>query len=58
MVQEVLGGGKVTVNDEETYDNGIKVVPTQLLQPVSVDKANIVEVLSKAEYYTEAEMKG
>ena len=25
---------------------------------VSVDKANIVEVLSKAEYYTEAEMKG
>ena len=28
MVQEVLGGGKVTVNDEKTYDNGIKVVPT------------------------------
>ena len=58
MVQEVLAGGKVTVNDEKTYNNGIKVVPTMLLQPVSVDKANIVDVLSKAEYYTEAEMKG
>jgi putative multiple sugar transport system substrate-binding protein len=57
MVQEVLSGAKVTVNDEKTYDNGIMVVPTMLLQPVSVDKANIVDVLSKAEYYTEAEMK-
>ena len=58
MVQEVLSGGKVTVNDEKTYNNGIKVVPTMLLDPVSVDKANIVEVLTKAEYYTEAEIKG
>ena len=58
MVQEVLGGGKVTVNDEKTYDNGIKVVPAMLLEPVSIDKSNVVDILTKAEYYTEAEIKG
>jgi putative multiple sugar transport system substrate-binding protein len=57
MVQEVLGGGKVTVNDEKTYDNGIKVVPTMLLQPVSIDKSNAVDVLTKANYYTADQLK-
>jgi len=58
MVQEILAGGKVTVNDEKTYNNGIKVVPTMLLDPVSADKSNVVDILTKADYYTEAEIKG
>ncbi len=57
MVQEVLSGGKVNVNDEKTYDNGIKVVPTMLLQPVSIDKTNAVDVLTKANYYTADQLK-
>lgn len=55
MVQEVLSGGKVTVNDEKTYENGIKVVPTMLLEPVSIDKANVKQILLDAGYYTEAD---
>jgi len=57
MVQEVLGGGTVTTNDTKTYDNGIKVVPTMLLQPVSIDKSNAVDVLTKANYYTADQLK-
>lgn len=56
MVQEVLSGGKVTVNDTKTYDNGVKVVPTQLLQPVPINKENAVQVLTDAGYYTKADL--
>ena len=42
----------------KTYDNGVKVVPAYLLQPVSVDKTNYDEVLVKGGYYTEAQLKG
>ena len=56
MVQEVLGGKTVTVNDTKTYDNGVKIVPTMLLEPVSIDKSNAVEVLVAAGYYTKEQM--
>jgi len=56
MVQEVLGGKEVTVNDTKTYDNGVKVVPTMLLEPVSIDKSNAVQVLTDAGYYTKADL--
>lgn len=56
MVQEVLGGKTVTVNDTKTYDNGVKVVPTFLLQPVAVNKANAVDVLVGAGYYTKSDL--
>lgn len=57
MVDDVLNGKKPQVNDTKTYDNGTKVVPAYLLQPVSVDKSNYEEVLVKGGYYTEAELK-
>ncbi len=56
MIQEIAQEKKVTVNDTETYDNGVKVVPTMLLEPVSVDKSNIKQVLLDANYYTEEEL--
>ena len=56
MVQEVIGGKTVTVNDTKTYDNGVKIVPTMLLEPVSIDKSNAVEVLVAAGYYTKAQL--
>jgi putative multiple sugar transport system substrate-binding protein len=56
MIQEIAQEKKVTVNDTKTYDNGVKVVPTMLLEPVSVDKSNIKQVLLDAKYYSEEEL--
>lgn len=57
MVDATLGGKKPEVNDSKTYDNGAKVVPAYLLQPVSVDKGNYREVLVDGGYYTESQLK-
>lgn len=57
MVDDTLKGKKPEVNDTKTYDNGTKVVPSYLLQPVSVDKTNYEDVLVKGGYYTDAELK-
>ena len=38
--QRVLDGKKPEVNDTETYNNGVKVVPSYLLKPVLVTKDN------------------
>jgi putative multiple sugar transport system substrate-binding protein len=56
MIQEITSGATVTVNDTKTYDNGIKVVPTELLQPVSCDKSNCKQILLDAKYYTDAQL--
>jgi len=52
MVDAALKGQEVPVNDTKTYNNGVKVVPSQLLVPVSVDKNNWEEVLVGSGYYT------
>ncbi|MER5755145.1 multiple monosaccharide ABC transporter substrate-binding protein [Streptomyces sp. NPDC002088] len=57
MVDAVLNGKKPETNDTKTYDNGTKVVPAYLLQPVSVDKTNYKQVLVDGGYYTESELK-
>jgi putative multiple sugar transport system substrate-binding protein len=57
MVDDVLNGKKPTVNDTKTYNNGTKVVPAMLLQPVSVDKTNYTKELVDTGYYTAAELK-
>ncbi|MFF4754088.1 multiple monosaccharide ABC transporter substrate-binding protein [Streptomyces sp. NPDC002514] len=57
MVDDVLNGKKPQVNDVKTYDNGTKVVPAYLLQPVSVDKTNYTKELIDTGYYTAGELK-
>ncbi|OIJ66235.1 multiple monosaccharide ABC transporter substrate-binding protein [Streptomyces mangrovisoli] len=57
MIDDVLNKKTPQVNDDKTYDNGSKVVPAYLLQPVSVDKSNYEDVLVKGGYYTEADLK-
>ncbi len=57
MVDDVLKGKKPQVNDVKSYDNGTKVVPAYLLQPISVDKSNYRQVLVDGGYYTESELK-
>jgi putative multiple sugar transport system substrate-binding protein len=57
MAGAVLQGETPEVNDTATYDNGVKVVPTQLLTPVTVDKENYEKVLIDSGYYTADQLK-
>jgi putative multiple sugar transport system substrate-binding protein len=57
MVDALLGGGEPEINDTETYDNGMKVVPSYLLEPVSVDKSNWEEILVGSGYYTKDQVQ-
>jgi putative multiple sugar transport system substrate-binding protein len=52
MVDAVLQGTEPEINDTETYDNGVFVVPSFLEIPVSVDIDNWEEVLLDSGYYT------
>jgi putative multiple sugar transport system substrate-binding protein len=51
MVDAALNKKEVEVNDTKTYNNGVKVVPSYLLKPVVVDKANWEKVLVDSGYY-------
>ena len=53
MVDAPLAGKEVPVNDTKTYNNGVKVVPSYLLKPVSVGRDNWKEILIGSGYYTE-----
>ncbi|WP_027085962.1 multiple monosaccharide ABC transporter substrate-binding protein [Cohnella panacarvi] len=57
MADAVLTGGKPEINDEKTYNNGVKIVPSYLLVPISVDKENYKQVLVDSGYYTEDQLK-
>lgn len=57
MVNEILTGKKVDVNDTKTYNNNKKVVPTYLLAPVVVDKDNYQEKLIDSGYLKDSDIK-
>ena len=57
MVNAVLEGSEPEINDTTTYDNGVKVVPSYLLEPVAVDASNWEEILLGSGYYTEDQIK-
>ncbi|GAA0825894.1 multiple monosaccharide ABC transporter substrate-binding protein [Streptosporangium amethystogenes subsp. fukuiense] len=57
MADAVLKGGKPEVNNTTDYDNGNKVVPSNLLEPVIVYKDNYKKVLVDSGYYTEDQLK-
>lgn len=52
MVDALLKGGEPEINDTSTYNNGVKVIPSYLLEPVSVDMSNWEEVIIGSGYYT------
>lgn len=56
MADAILKGKDAEVNDTKTYDNGVKVVPSYLLEPVSVDTANWESVLVGSGYYTKDQL--
>ncbi|NKE59008.1 sugar ABC transporter substrate-binding protein [Lentzea sp. PSKA42] len=45
------------LNNLNDYDNGVKVVPAFLLNPVSVNKANYHKVLVESGYYTDDQLR-
>ena len=57
MVDALLSGKQPQINDTKTYNNGVKVVPSYLLKPVSVDKSNWKPVLVDSGYYKESQLK-
>lgn len=57
MVDALLGGGEPEINDTKTYDNGVKVIPSYLLEPVSVNKSNWEEILIGSGYYNMDQVK-
>jgi putative multiple sugar transport system substrate-binding protein len=57
LVEALMSGQPPLINDQTTYNNGIKVVPSFLLKPVLVDKTNWREVLVTSGYYKESQFK-
>ncbi|MFD9697560.1 multiple monosaccharide ABC transporter substrate-binding protein [Lentzea sp. NPDC059081] len=45
------------INNLNDYNNGVKVVPAFLLNPVSVDKSNYHKVLVESGYYTDDQLR-
>lgn len=52
MVDALLSGGEPEINDESTYDNGVILVPSYLLEPVSVDASNYEEIVIGSGYHS------
>ena len=57
MVGQILKGEEVDVNDTETYDNNVIVVPSFLCEPVFASADNYKELLIDSGYYTEDQLK-
>jgi putative multiple sugar transport system substrate-binding protein len=57
MVGQILAGEEVDVNDTETYDNNVIVVPSYLCEPVFADVNNYEELLLDSGYYTADQLK-
>ncbi|MDD2560991.1 MAG: sugar ABC transporter substrate-binding protein [Eubacteriales bacterium] len=56
MVDAILKGEEVVINDTTTYDNGVFVIPTNLSTPVFANAENYKELLIDSGYYTEADL--
>jgi putative multiple sugar transport system substrate-binding protein len=57
MVTEINAGTTVTVNDTKSYDNGVKVVPSYLCEPVFGSVDNYKALLIDSGYYTADQLK-
>lgn len=55
--QAFVEGEEPDANDTETYDNGVKVVPSHLLPIQTVFKEDIKPVLVDTDYYTQDEVE-
>ena len=56
VATDLLEGNEPEANDTETYDNGVKVVPSYLLDVVTVTADNVVEALVDTGYWTQEQV--
>ncbi len=57
MVDAVMAGGKPEINDEKTYNNEVKIVPSYLLTPHDVGKDDIQKMLIDSGYIKAEELQ-
>lgn len=57
MVDALVQGKEAPVNDTKTYNNGSKVVPSFLCDPVFADKDNYKALLIDSGYYKESDIQ-
>ncbi len=57
MVDAAMQGKEPEINDTKTYDNGVKVVPSNLLVPYSVGKDDIQKMLVDSGYIKAEELQ-
>ena len=57
MADALLKGSTPEINDTSTYDNGVKVIQSYLLEPLPVTAANWEERLIGSGYYTMDQIK-
>ncbi|MBO1753429.1 sugar-binding protein [Actinotalea sp. BY-33] len=55
--QSFLAGEEPEANDTESYDNGVKIVPSYLLESDIVYEGNITELLVDSGYWTEEQVE-
>ena len=58
MVSQIADGVEVEVNDTETYDNGVRIVPAFLLDPVVVVRDDIQEYLINSGFLRSDQIHG
>jgi putative multiple sugar transport system substrate-binding protein len=56
IVDSLLYGKPTEINDTKTYDNGKKIVPSFLCDPVNVDITNYKAVLIDSGYYAASQL--
>lgn len=56
MIGQILKGETVEVNDTESYHNGVKAVPTFLLEPQTVTKDTVKEMLVDSGFHMAADL--
>ena len=57
MVEAILAGEEPEINDTTTYNNGVKVVPSYLLEPMALNVGDIQTVLVESGYYSADQLK-
>lgn len=56
MANSILQGKQAKVNDTESYNNGKKIIPAYLLDPISVDRTNVEKDIVGSHYYTKEQI--
>ena len=57
MVEAIMAGEEPEINDTTTYNNGVKVVPSYLLEPMALNVGDIQTVLVESGYYSADQLK-